>query len=234
MSDGVRPLVIVGAGGFGREVLDLVTALNTRTPRFRFLGFLDDGPVRLDLLERLGARHLGDTSRFADIDADYIIGIGSPGPRRRIEAFATDMGRRATTLCHPEATIGSDITIGDGVVIAAGARLTTNILVGRHSHINLNCTVGHDVIIEDYVTVFGGVHLGGGVTVESGATLGSGAVILPGVRVGRDATVGAGAVVVRDVAPGSTVVGAAARPTLGATPVNGQRELPPSGTEPIP
>ena len=98
-------------------------------------------------------------------------------------------------------------------MIAAGVRLTTHIVVGRHAHTNLNCTIGHDVIIEDSATLYPGIHLGGCV-IEEGATLGTGCVVLPNVRVGRGAVVGAGSAVVRDVAPDTTVVGTVARPTL--------------------
>jgi sugar O-acyltransferase (sialic acid O-acetyltransferase NeuD family) len=208
------PLVIIGAGGFGREVLDLVKDVNRAVPTFEFLGFLDDGEAGGPLLERIGAPHLGPSSHLADLRASYAIGIGTPGPRRRIDALARSWGRAAVTLTHPSATIGSDVQIGDGAVIAAGARLTTHIVVGRQAHINLNCTIGHDVIIEDYATLYPGVHLGGGCVIEEGATLGTGCVVLPNVRVGRGAVVGAGAVVVRAVAPDTTVVGTVARPTL--------------------
>jgi sugar O-acyltransferase (sialic acid O-acetyltransferase NeuD family) len=208
------PLVIVGAGGFGRELLELVRDINARKPTFEFLGFLDDGVTRADLLERLRAPLLGPSSRLAETGADYVIGIGAPEPRRRIFEMARSRGCRAATLVHPAATIGSDVQLGGGVVVAAGARLTTHVVVGRHAHVNLNCTIGHDVVIEDFVTVFGGVHLGGGCVIEADVTLGSGCVILPNVRVGRGAVVGAGAVVVRDVEPDTTVVTPCARPTL--------------------
>jgi sugar O-acyltransferase (sialic acid O-acetyltransferase NeuD family) len=214
MTSGLTPLVIIGAGGFGREVFGLVRDINAAAASFDFLGFLDDGEVDAHLLERLGASLLGPSSRLADLPASYVIGIGTPGPRRRIDAVARSWGRTAAILTHPSATIGNDVQIGDGAVIAAGARLTTHIGVGRHAHINLNCTIGHDAIVEDFATLYAGVHLGGGVVVEEGAALGTGCVILPNVRVGRGAVVGAGAVVVRDVAPDTTVVGTVARPTI--------------------
>ena len=212
----LTPLVIIGAGGFGREVLDLVRDVNSAAPTFDFLGFLDDGEVNADLLQRLGARLLGPSSQFADIAASYVIGIGASEPRSRIDALARSLGRKAAILRHPSATTGSDVQIGDGAVIAAGTRLTTHIVVGRHAHLNANCTVGHDTIVEDFATLYPGVHLSGGCVIEERATLGTGCVILPNVRVGRGAVVGAGAVVVRDVAPNTTVVGAVARPTLGS------------------
>lgn len=209
-----RPLVIVGAGGFGREVVDIVDAMDAATPTYELRGFLDDGEVRRDLLERIGVPLLGDTRLLERLDADYVIGIGAADPRRRIDALATQWGRRAAVVRHASATVGRDVDLGAGVVIAAGARMTTHIGVGRHVHVNMNCTVGHDTVIDAYATLFGGVVVGGGCRIGAGATIGSGAVILPGVVVGEDAVVGAGAIVVRDVAPGSIVVAPAARPSL--------------------
>jgi sugar O-acyltransferase (sialic acid O-acetyltransferase NeuD family) len=214
MSDTIRPLVIVGAGGFGREVVDVVDALDAGSTTYELLGFLDDGEVRHDLLARIGVPLLGHTGVLERLDADYVIGIGAADARRRIDALARAWGRRAAVLRHPAASLGRDIELGDGSIIAAGARLTTHISLGRHAHINLNCTVGHDSVIDDYATLFGGVVVGGGCVIGAGATVGSGAVILPGVRVGEDAMVGAGAIVVRDVTPGSIVVAPAARPSL--------------------
>jgi sugar O-acyltransferase (sialic acid O-acetyltransferase NeuD family) len=213
-----RSLVIIGAGGFGREVVDVVDAINALTPTFELLGFLDDGDVQHDRLTRIGVPLLGDTNMITELDAEYVIGIGSADPRRRIDAWARGCGRRAAVLRHPAASVGRDVTIGDGSIIAAGARVTTHVALGRHVHINLNCTVGHDTIIEDHATLFGGAVVGGGCVIEAGATIGSGAVIVPGVRIGRDATVGAGALVVRDVVGGDIVVAAASRPSLRGRP----------------
>jgi sugar O-acyltransferase (sialic acid O-acetyltransferase NeuD family) len=214
MTAQLTPLVIIGAGGFGREVLELVRDINRASPTFEFQGFLDDGVTNTDLLERLEAPLLGTSTRLAALSATYVIAIGAPELRPRIDALARSAGLTAATLTHPAATVGGNVQLRGGALIAAGARLTTTIVVGRHSHINLNCTIGHDVVIEDFVSLYAGVHLGGGCVVEEGAMLGTGCVILPNVRVGRGAVVGAGAVVVRDVAPETTVVGSIARPTL--------------------
>lgn len=214
MSGGRRPLVIVGAGGFGREVVDIVDAIEAQAPAAELLGFLDDGEVRADLLRRIGVRLLGETSLLQRLDVDYVIGIGAADPRRRIDGLACGWGRTAATLVHPAASMGRDVRLGEGAIIAAGSRMTTHIALGRHVHVNMNCTIGHDTVIEDYATLFGGVVVGGGCLIGAGSTIGSGAIILPGVHVGEDAVVGAGATVVRDVAPGTIVVSPAARPSL--------------------
>jgi sugar O-acyltransferase (sialic acid O-acetyltransferase NeuD family) len=213
---GETRLVIIGAGGFGREVYQLLRDINAAGPTFDFLGFLDDGDVRLPLLARLGAPLLGASSILPGLGASFVIAIGSPDIRRRIDERVRSSAPTAN-LIHPTATIGSDVEVGDGAVIAAGARLTTNVTLGRHVHVNVNCTIGHDVLVEDYATLYPGVHLGGGSVIEDGVTLGTGCVVLPGVRVGRGAMVGAGAVAGRDVRPNTTVVTATARPTLRST-----------------
>jgi sugar O-acyltransferase (sialic acid O-acetyltransferase NeuD family) len=206
------PIVIVGAGGFGREVLDVIEALNAVRPTWDFLGFLDDGDPDEELLHRRQAKVLGPSTDLADIDAHYVIGIGSGEVRAQIDALATSFGRQAAILVHPRANVGSDTELGEGSVLCAFANVTTHVTVGRHAHLNLSCTIGHDVVIEDFVTVFPGAAVSGSVLLRRGATIGTRAVVLPGLEVGQGSTVGAGAVVVRPVRPDATVVGVPARP----------------------
>jgi len=103
------------------------------------------------------------------------------------------------------------IAIGTGTVICAGTILTTDIRLGNHVQINLDCTVGHDTEMEDYVTLAPGVHISGRVKICRGAYIGTGASVIPGVTIGAKATIGAGAVVVRDVPAGETHVGIPAK-----------------------
>src|SRR5664280_2735031 len=110
-----RPLVIIGAGGFGREVLDIVEALGRAA--YEFLGFLDDGAPDERLLAARSARHLGPLSLLANVDADYVVAVADPNARRRIDAFADGLGRLAPVLVHPSAYVGSLVTLGPGTVI---------------------------------------------------------------------------------------------------------------------
>ncbi len=90
--------------------------------------------------------------------------------------------------------------------------MTTNIRMGRHVLLNLNCTVGHDTVLGDYVTVSPGVNISGRVRLDDGVDCGTGASILPGVAVGHDTRIGAGSVVTKDWPPELTLVGVPARP----------------------
>lgn len=211
-------LVIIGAGGFGREVLDVIEAINfdyatADTVPYEVLGFLDDGDPDPATLEPYGIAHLGPIDKLDSMDADieYIIGIGSPQVRRAIdERFRED--RTCPTLIHPTVTFNRAVTFGPGTVVCAGVRLTNNIEVGRHVHLNLNATVGHDARVDDFVTVSPGVAVSGYVHLGDEVMLGTGSVLNPGVRVGAGATLGSGAVALKDIAPGVVAVGVPAKP----------------------
>jgi sugar O-acyltransferase (sialic acid O-acetyltransferase NeuD family) len=207
-----RELVILGAGGHGREVLDVFDAVNAVGPtRYQFAGFLDDGEPSATLLERRGARVLGPASLLDTLDADYLLGTGAMTARRRLASVGLSARRQAPVLVHPTASIGSCVELGDGVVIAAGARVTTNVSLGAHVHLNLNVTVSHDCVLGARVIANPGAVVCGNVWVGDDVTLGAGCVIREGIVIGARAIVGAGAVVVHDVEPGTTVVGVPAR-----------------------
>ena len=209
----MQPLVIIGAGGHGREVLDIVDAVNQEEPRYEFIGFLDDTGGDPDILSRRQARVLGGTSTIKIMGKVlYVIGIGAASARRHFDRLATSCGWIAPTLVHPAATVGSNVTLAPGCVLAAGSRVTTNVRLGRHTHLNVNSSVSHDCSLGDYVTLSPGSHASGWTTIADGVTLGTGAVTRDRVALGEGCLVGAGAVVVRDVAPYVIVSGVPARP----------------------
>lgn len=207
----IGPLVIVGAGGFGRECLDIVEALQVQGNALDFIGFIDDSGGDTALLARRGARCLGPLGALPS-HATYVIAIGDGATRLRMDDELTRRGLVPTVLLHPNASLGSDCRIGPGTILNAGATVTTNITLGRHVQIHANATVGHDATLLDGVSVYPGATISGAVTAGEGATIGTGANVLPGVTIGSHAFIGAGAVVHRDVAAGVTVVGVPARP----------------------
>ena len=206
-------LVVIGAGGFGREVVDLLHTVvsSTGSPAGELLGVADDMPSELNLgrLDAQSARYLGTVDDVLNDcePAGYVVGIGSPKVRRRIAEKFDASGWRAVPLVHPDATIGSLVTLGQGSVVCAGARMTVNISIGQHVHLNPNVTIGHDSKIEDYVSLNPGSAISGECTIASGSLVGVAATVLQGLRVGEGAVVGASACVTRDVAPGVTVKG---------------------------
>lgn len=207
-------IVIVGCGGFGREVLALLRALQEQGQDWKVEGFVDDGPSPRDVerVRAAGSRLLGDVTSVAAMDPAWqvVIAIGSPTARAAVDA-RVDASRPRPALVHPAATVGDGVTLGAGTVVAAGARLSTAITVGRLVHVDQNATVGHDTTLGDHARLNPQACVSGDVTVGAGVLVGASATILQGLTVGPGATVGAGAVVTHDVPDGTIVKGVPAR-----------------------
>lgn len=208
----VQDLVIVGAGGHGREMFDTVAAVNAERPVWNLLGVVDDAPQHVDRLERLGVELLGTVDWLLDHPCTYVLGIGTSAPRRALSARLGAAGMTAATLVHPGARVGSDCRLGEGVVVFDRSTVTTNVTLGDHTHLNLGCAVQHDTVVGAFVQFSPGVLVNGDCVLGDDVFLGSGAVVTRGTTVGDGARVGAGAVVLDDVAAGTLVVGAPARP----------------------
>lgn len=215
MTQRSRPLVIIGAGGFGREVHDVIDAINEAgTQSFELLGFLDDGHPDERLIAERETQYLGNVTKIEDLadNVECVIGIGNGAVRRKIDQWVTSIGRTSATLVHPTATLGRNVAVGPGSIICAYSSITTNVRLGRHVHLNLHCTVGHDSVLGDYATAYPGAHISGDVHLEDGVSIGTGASIIQGIHVGAYAFIGAAAGVIRDIPAGVTAVGVPAKP----------------------
>jgi sugar O-acyltransferase (sialic acid O-acetyltransferase NeuD family) len=195
-----RPFFIAGAGGAGREALDVALAAGRQVD-----AFLDDA-----LADRVIRGHEVLRPEDAPSGAAYVVAIASAPVRRRLSALLDALRLHALTLVHPRAVVCASTVVGPGCVLQANAFVSSGVRLGSHCQVHYNATVGHDTELADYVTVLPGANVAGSVTLGTGVLVGSGAVVLQGRTVGADATVGAGAVVTRDVAAGAVVVGSPA------------------------
>jgi sugar O-acyltransferase (sialic acid O-acetyltransferase NeuD family) len=126
-------------------------------------------------------------------------------------------GFKFETIIHPNVEMSEYVKIGTGTVVLAGSIISTNIDIGKHVQINLDCTIGHDAIIGDFSTIAPGVHISGWVQLGKRVRIGTGAVVIDGspeerISIGDDAIIGAGACVTKSIHSGLTVVGVPAKP----------------------
>ncbi len=212
-----RSLIIVGCGGFGREVFSTVRAINAQGGDWDLEGFVDDDPSPADraAVLALGARVVGDVEFLAARTDPFsaVVAIGSASSRRGVVDRLAGAPVTFPVLVHPDATIGLLVSMDVGVVVATGARLSTNITVGAHVHIDQNATVGHDAVLHDFCRLNPQACVSGSVVVGASALIGASATVLQGLQVGESAVVGAGAVVTRPTPMGSIVTGVPARRT---------------------
>ncbi|ADL13603.1 acetyltransferase [Acetohalobium arabaticum] len=194
--------VIIGAGGHGKVVLDILKTNN----KFKIKGFLDDNP-KIHGKEINGHQVLGSLDYLKDKEYSAIIAVGNNIIRNKIGKFLAENNIKLINAIHKSAIINSYVEVGVGNVIAAGVIINSNTEIGNNTIINTGATIDHDNIIKDNVHISPGVNLGGNVTINENSHIGIGATILPEITIGRNVIVGAGAVVTEDVPDNVTVVG---------------------------
>ncbi len=205
-------IVIVGAGGHGAVVADILLRMRESGDRVDVVAFVDDDPA-LDGTQVLTVRVIGGGLRaLRTIEHDaVIVAIGDNAVRYQVD---TELRRAGTLLAiarHPGSVVAPSADIGSGTVICAGAVVNPTARVGTSVIVNTHASVEHHNAIGDCVHIAPGVRLGGNVTVGDQALIGIGSTILPNVKVGSRAVVGAGSVVTRNVPNGVIALGVPAR-----------------------
>ena len=210
----MKDIAIFGVGGFGREVLTLIQDINKVNPVWNILGFFDDGHKRGEKINGLPV--LGSCIDLNNWDKDiYIaVSIGTPSIKKSILDKITNPNVSYPTLIHPSVIIGdsSFVKIGSGCIICAGVIITTNVIIDDFVILNLQCTVGHDVVIGKYAAFMPAVNISGEVTIGKSVYVGTGAKIINQLEIGENTIVGAGAVVAKSLPANCTAVGVPAKP----------------------
>ena len=208
-NSGVKDLYIIGAGGFGRETAWLVERINEVAPEWKICGFIDDN-VELHGSRQDGYTVLGGCDYFLSLKKDYwvVCAVGSAKTRRTVvKKVSSFPGIHFATVIDPDAKVSGSVSIGEGSIVCAGNIITVDIKIGKHNIINLSCTVGHDAVLGDFVTLYPGVNISGNVTVGAVTEIGTGTKVIQGKKIGSNTIIGAGAVVVKDIKEAGTYIG---------------------------
>ena len=197
-------LVIVGASGHGKVIADIAEKVG-----YTDIVFLDDNPK----VESCGNYKVvgGCKSAQSYKNADFIVAIGNSKIRRKIQSELIEMGLNIVSLVHPSAVIASNVKIGVGTVVMAGAVINPCSVIGQGAIINTCASVDHDCRIGDYVHVSVGAHVAGMVIIGDNTWVGAGATVSNNIEITNECMIGAGAVVIADITEHGTYVGVPAK-----------------------
>lgn len=210
----MKKLIIIGAGGLGREVAWLTERINQKNKEWDLLGFIDDSEdvqnKKINGYDVLGT--IDEISRYSD--AFFVCAVGAAKVREKIINKVKQIMPLAkfAVLVDPSVEISSLVEIGEGTIICGNSFLTVNIKIGEHVIINFGCTVGHDAVLQDFVTLYPGVNISGSTNIGHTSEMGTGSQIIQGKAVGNQTIVGAGAVITKDIPEKCTAVGIPAKP----------------------
>lgn len=207
----MKDLYIIGAGGFGREVAWCVERINDVTSTWKIKGFIDDNEIKWGAKEDEYPVLGGCEYLKQQKDAYAVCAVGNAKVRRQIIEKLSNSDVRFATIVDPSVILSKRVSIGEGTIICAGTITTVDISIGKHVIINLDCTLGHDDIIKDYVTIYPSVNVSGNVLIGERSEIGTGTQIIQGKVIVPDTVIGAGAVVVKDVKEKGTYVGCPAK-----------------------
>jgi sugar O-acyltransferase (sialic acid O-acetyltransferase NeuD family) len=210
----VRDLLILGAGGSGREVAEAIEDINSLGRKWNLLGFLDDDAEKHGK-EFNGHPVLGAISTAVQyLNSEFVVVLGN---HRDLKLTKTVLDRlslgdaRFATIVHPTARLSKHAELGPGTMVLPNCVITANARIGRHVLLLFGSQIGHDCTVEDYVVIAPNAVLAGGVCVREGCYIGANATLLQKTTIGPWSCVGMGAAVFSNVGAHSTVVGNPAR-----------------------
>ncbi len=206
----MKKIVLIGAGGFGREVATIIEVINSRVEeRYELLGFLDDSEQFHEGSMINGYPWLGRKEWILDHKDEVVCNctIGNAKVKGKIQRELTEKGVTFETIAAKLSYVGPYTEIGPGCVFYGSVMISTNCKIGAGVVMNQAVTIGHDCVIGDYTTIMPGTGISGNCTVGNEVNIGGHAFVIPGKKIGDAATVAAGSIVFSNVKAGTTVLG---------------------------
>jgi sugar O-acyltransferase (sialic acid O-acetyltransferase NeuD family) len=199
-----KKLSIIGTGGFAKEVYCLILDLGLQNDFDCFFEF-DDFFYNNSITELFGK----PIKRFTEIESEkhkISIAISNSTIRENIvNSLSNDI--EYATLIHPNVILSKFIEIGEGSIICSGSILTCDIKIGKHSHLNLKTTVGHDCTINDFFTTAPNVSISGNCIIDKHVYFGTSSMLRQGLTISNNVTVGMGAVVTKNIIKSGVYIG---------------------------
>lgn len=206
-------IIIVGAGGLGKDVQWLLERINEIEETWNILGYVDDGIEAGSLVDDLPILGTVDYLLQYEKTVAVVVAVASAKVRRRIiEKLEQNDKLVFPNVIDPSAVLSKRIKMGKGIIVLAGNILSVDIQLGDFCIFNADCTIGHDVVMESYVTVYPSANVSGCVKICRETEIGTGCHIIQGINIGSSTIVGAGAVVIRELPSCCTAVGNPAKP----------------------
>jgi sugar O-acyltransferase (sialic acid O-acetyltransferase NeuD family) len=198
--------MIVGGGGFAREVFTWVSDCVAAGQVPPIAGYLDDAGDVLAYRERYAMPYLGSIDSF-DVrpDDQFVMALGSPGVKRAVHARLSVRGAQFPRIIHPTCIITPTCTIEEGVFLCVGCIIAPDSIVEAFVTMNTGSGTGHDAVVGAFSVLASRVAIGGFARIGEDVSIGSGVEVLPRIKIGRGATIGPGSVLYRSVPAGATV-----------------------------
>jgi sugar O-acyltransferase, sialic acid O-acetyltransferase NeuD family len=195
----MESILIIGAGGVGKETALLIEQINHIRPTWNMLGFIDDNSIVHNTYIN-GYKVLGGIDYLKSVENIYVVcAITNYSAKCKIIDKLSSFNIKWAKIIHPSVYISPTNSVGEDVIIYPGVIITTNSNIGSHVILSPGCGIGHETTIEDFCSILWNVNVAGNSKIGRGCMLGSGATVIQNISVGSNSIIGAGAVVIRDI-----------------------------------
>lgn len=205
-------LIIIGAGGFALEVIDLIESINSVEEKFVIIGLLDD--LKKDfILKRYNI--IGKVSDYKKFSLNsFVIAVANPKIRESIYSELKHSDIKTPNLIHPKTEISKYTTIVDdsAIVINYSTQVSAEVKIEKAVIIDSKCYIGHETILKSFVTIYPGVKISGKNLINESAEIGLGSNIIQGLSIGSNSLIGAGSTVINNIKNNVVAVGTPCKP----------------------